>query len=520
MVDPHTLPDSPEALKRLVIELRGQIEHLKLQLAKLRRARFGQSSEQLKDAGQMALTLEALQSVLSQVKDTESPHTGATAQSEVREAPKRRKELPEHLPREDNLIQPGCTCPECGGPLKAFGKPDTAEVLEVKTITFTVTRHIRPKGRCAKCSTIVQAPAPPRPIEKSYAGASVLAQVLHWKYGCHLPLYRQQQMFAQSGLVISRTTLMQWVGGSSRLLEPLADALGRYVLCAPSVHADDTPVKVLAPGTGKTKRGHLWTYVRDGRRWGSTDPPAVWYQYSPSWAGKYPQRHLADFTGKLQADGYAGFNPLFEPSGPGQEAQVLEVACWAHSRRKVFDLYEAQQSPSALEALERIKALYAIEAQIKGRSPEERRVVRQERAVPLLNALRSWMIEVVSKVEKGSALAGALNYSLNQWDALMRYTDDGCLEIDNSAAERSLRGVGTGRKNYMFFGADTGGERAAIIYGLIESCKLNHIDPRRYLEYVLRRIAEHPINRIDELLPWNVADQLGQPDQVTQAMAA
>ena len=534
MLDANALPNDVEDLKRLLLERDGairardlqllekqrQIEHLKFQLAKLRRARFGQSSEALEGAGQIPLTFEELQAALAQ--ELREPQTASIlAITPEKAKPVRRKHLPEHFDRIDNVIEPReCVCPDCGGALSALGKPDESEVVEVKTVTFTVTRHVRPKKRCSKCSTIVQAPAPLRPIERSFAGASLLALILTWKYGFHLPLYRQCQIFAHAGLSLSRTTLMQWVGASSELLGPLVAALARYVLAAPNLNADDTPIKVLAPGTGKTKKGHLWTYVRDGRGWGSRDPPAVWYRYSPSWHGRYPQKHLATYRGKLQVDGYAGFEALFVPKTPQVPARIEEVACFAHARRKHFDLYAATKSPTAKEALDRIGKLYEIETAIRGQSPEARRAARQKHAVPLLNALHAWMIHTRTQVENKSALAGAFDYALERWEALTRYTEDGCLEIDNNIAERSLRGAGVGRKNFLFFGSDTGGDRAAIAYSLIETCKLNHIDPQRYLEYVLARIAEHPINRIDELLPWNVADKLNQPAQVSQALAA
>jgi transposase len=495
--------------------LQRQIDHLKLQIAKLRRVRFGQSSERLAGLEQMALALEELQGNLqSPIAPSASP------QPTLKGKPVRRKELPSHFERIDNTIEPdACACPQCGGPLGALGT-DTAEMLEVKTITFTVTRHIRPKKRCSKCAVIVQAPAPSRPIEKSFAGASVLALVLSWKYAFHLPLYRQCQIFAHAGLTLSRTTLMQWVGGSSELLGPLVAAIARHVLAAGNINADDTPVRVLEPGSGKTKRGHLWAYVRDGRGWGSTDPPAVWYRYSPSWHGRYPQRHLSDYNGKLQVDGYAGFDALFVPQSPTKAARVMQIACFAHLRRKFFDLYAAVNSPVAQEALERIRLLYEIETAIRGKSAAERLGQRQKHAVPLLESLHAWMIATAARVDKESALAKALNYGFNHWDALNRYADDGHLEIDNNTAERSVRGVGVGKKNYLFFGSDTGGERAAIVYSIIETCKLNHIDPQRYLQYVLERIAYHPINRIEELLPWNLAKQLNQPAHVTQALAA
>ena len=337
-----------------------QIEHLKFQLAKLRRFRFGQSSEQMQGIEQMVLGLEAL------VASAAAPSSALAAVASDKEQPVRRKQLPAHFERIDHTIEPSeCACPECGGPLGLLGT-DTAEVLDVKTVTFTVTRHIRPKKRCSSCSIIVQAPAPSRPIEKSFAGASLLALVLSWKYAFHLPLYRQCQIFAHAGLTLSRTTLMQWVGASSELLGPLVAALAKHVLSAPNINADDTPIKVLAPGSGKTKKGRLWTYVRDGTGWGSTDPPAVWYRYSPSWHGKYPQKHLANFIGKLQVDAYAGFEALFVASKPEGAARIIEIACFAHVRRKFFDLFEALASPIAKEALERIGRLYVIETAIRG----------------------------------------------------------------------------------------------------------------------------------------------------------
>jgi transposase len=532
VLDINALPTDVTQLQRLLVEHHAlvatqtvdlrtkqrQIEHLKFQLAKLRRFRFGQSSERLEGIEQMVLSLEALEASVAQV----SVPASAAIEADVPEKgqPTRRKHLPEHFERFDNRIEPSeCACPDCGGPLGVLGS-DTAEVLEVKTVTFTVTRHIRPKKRCSICSVIVQAPAPSRPIEKSFAGASLLALILSWKYAFHLPLYRQCQIFAHAGLTLSRTTLMQWVGASSELLGPLAAALAKHVLAAPNINADDTPIKVLAPGMGKTKKGRLWTYVRDGRGWGSTDPPAAWYRYSPSWHGKYPQQHLAGFEGKLQVDAYAGFEPLFVPTKPGVVARVLEISCWAHVRRKWFDLYEAHASPLGREALDRIGQLYKIETAIRGQAADERRAARQKYAVPLLATLHAWMIEQSVKVDQGSIWATAFNYAFNNWDALQRYTEDGHLEIDNNIAERSVRGAGVGRKNYLFFGSDTGGGRAAIIYSLIETCKLNHIDPQRYLHYVLERIADHPINRIEELLPWNLVEQLQQPAQVTHALAA
>lgn len=404
-----------------------QIEHLKLQIAKLRRFRFGQSRERLTGLEQMALALEELQASL---KSAAAPI--ASADPAPRGKPVRRKELPVPFERIENTIEPeSCACPLCGGPLGVLGA-DTAEVLELKTITFTVTRHIRPKKRCSKYALIVQAPAPTRPIEKSSAGASLLALVLSWKYAFHLPLYRQCQIFAHAGLTLRRTTLMQWVGASSELLGPLVAALARHVLAAGNIHADDTPIRVLEPGPGKTKRRHLWTYVREGRGWRSTDPPAVWYRYSPSWHGKYPQRHLSHCRGKLQVDGYTGFDALFVPQSPTPAARMMEIACFAHLRRKLFDLYEALNSPLAQEALERIRLLYEIETAFGGQSAAERLAQRQKHAVPLLASLYAWMIATSARVDQQSALTKAFNYGFNHWAALQRYAKDGHLKIDNN----------------------------------------------------------------------------------------
>jgi transposase len=534
VLDINALPDDVLRLKRLLLEHHAaslakdlkleeknrEIEQLKRQLAKLRRARFGQSSEAYEGIHQMPLSFEELAAAVERAQRELEALPEIKSVAAMQGKPVRRKRFPAHFERVPEVIEPrDCVCPDCGGSLGALGTDET-EILEAKTVTFTVRHQVRPKKRCVKCATIVQAPVPSRPIQKSFAGASLLALVLTWKYGFHVPLYRQCQIFAHAGLTLSRTTLMQWVAASSELLGPLVAALARHVLSASNINADDTWIKVLAPGTGKTKTGHLWTYVRDGRPWGSTDPPAVWYQYSPSWHGKYPQRHLASFNGKLQVDAYAGFEPLFVPTAPGDRARVEEISCMAHARRRFFDVHTALKSPLAAEALDCIGKLYHIEARIYGQSPEERLAARQAQAVPILKVLHAWMIEKASQVDPKSPLMEALNYSLNRWGSLCRYTQDGRLSIDNNSAERSVRGVGIGRKNYMFFGSDSGGDRAAILYSLIETCKLNGIDPQRYLHYVLEHIADHPINRVHELLPWNVETQLNQPAAVPEAMAA
>jgi hypothetical protein len=292
-------------------------------------------------------------------------------------------------------------------------------------------------------------------------------------------------------------------------VEPLVDALGRYVRAAQKVHADDTPVPVLDPGRGKTKTGRVWTYVRDDRPAGSRDPPAVWYRYSPDRKAEHPRAHLKHFCGILQADAYSGFSALYE------SGRILEASCWAHARRHFYDLYVANRSPIAAEAIQRIGALYAIEREIRGKMPAERVAARQERAAPLLEQLHGWLSVTLRTVSAKSPLGVAIQYTLTRWTQLTRYRNDGRIEIDNNTAERSIRPIVLGRRNYLFAGSDAGGERAANIYSLIGSAMLNEMDPYLYLRHVLERIAEHPINRIAELLPWKVAAK--PVDQARQA---
>ena len=514
---PPTLPDlnglNPDELKALVlvqhqnlvahhetlVSRETEIENLKLLILKLRRMQFGRKSEKLDhQIEQLELRLEDLEAA-----QTESiPPQNATPSQSTRTLRRpARRPLPDHLPRETQTHEPEqSACPECGGTLRKLGE-DVSELLEFVPARFKVIRIVRPKLSCADCEHIVQAPAPSRPIDRGLAGPGLLAHVLVSKFSDHLPLYRQSEIYERSGLDLDRSTLADWVGGSSRLLAPLVDALRRYVLLARKLHADDTPVPVLAPGTGKTKTGRLWTYVRDDRPAGDLSPPAVWFAYSPDRKGEHPQRHLRDFRGTLQADAFAGFNALYEDPNRG----ICEASCMAHIRRKFYDLHQAHASPVAAEALRRIGELYAIESEIRGRAPDERKQVRQARARPLLDSMREWLESVRAKLSSKSAVASATSYALGRWIAMLRYCDDGLLEIDNNAAERALRAVVLGRKNYLFAGSDSGGERAASIYSLIGTAKLNGLDPEAYLRDVLTRIADHPVNRIQALLPWNAS---------------
>ena len=476
----------------------AEIERLQLLIAKLRRMQFGRRSEKLnRQIEQLELQLDELQTAQAETT-VDSPSPEATAQA-AEGGKHARRPLPAHLPRQVRTILPKETvCPDCGGELKSLGE-DVSEMLEYVPAHFHVIRQVRPKLACSRCDKIVQAEAPSRPIARGLAGPGLLAHVVVSKYCDHLPLYRQEEIYAREGVELERATLADWVGGASQLLAPLVEVLRRHVMSASKLHADDTPVPVLAPGLGKTKTGRLWTYVRDDRPAGDATPPAVWFAYSPDRKGEHPQAHLSQFSGTLQADAYAGFDHIYE------SGRIREAACWAHVRRKFYDLQVAHKSPVAQEALERIGALYAIEDEIRGRPPNQRREIRQARARPLLESLRAWLESCLTKLSKKSDTTVAVKYALGRWEALTRYVEDGSLEIDNNAAERALRAVALGRKNYLFAGSDAGGERAAALYSLIGTAKLNSRDPETYLRDVLSRIADHPINRIEELLPWNVA---------------
>ena len=498
---PSSQQSTIEALEREVALLRLTVEKLTLQLLKARRAQFGRSSEQL-DRQFVLIEGEVLDEV---------PAAKVVAKDAAANDARDRK-LPAHLPREEHVYRPeasperrdasgqACGCTACGGRLRRIGE-DVSEQLEYVPSRFKVIRHVRPKLACTACEAIFQAAAPSRPIARGIAGPGVLANVLVSKYCDHLPLYRLSRIWARDGVDIDRSTMAAWVAQCEALLDPLVAALGRYVLAADKVHADDTPVPVLEPGRGKTKTGRLWVYVRDGRPAADQAAPAAWYRYSPDRKGEHPQDHLTGFSGVLQADAYGGYGKLYA------NGKVLEAACWAHARRGFWDIWsddkDAGARPVAEQALQRIAALYAVEAQIRGRPPQVRRQDRQARAGPLLDELHAWLTQTLQRVSARSHLAKAINYALRRWSALTRYRDDGRIEIDNSAAERALRGVALGRNNYLFMGSDAGGERAAAIYSLVETAKLNGLDPQAYLRDVLERIADHPINRIDELLPWN-----------------
>ena len=470
-----------------------EIEHLKLVIAQLRRMMYGSKSEKVAhEVEQLELKLEELETV--RAEQASLPFAAPSDKPSPRPA---RRPLPEHLPREIRVHEAGITsCPECGGELHRFGE-DVSEVLDYVPASWRVIRHVRPKFSCHRCERVVEAAAPGRPIERGLAGPGLLAHVLVSKYCEHQPLYRQSEIYAREGVELERSTMAGWVGAASQLVAPVIEALRQHVLSAAKIHADDTPVPVLAPGRGKTKTGRLWTYVRDDRPAGDSTPPAVWFAYSPDRKGEHPRQHLEAFRGVLQADGYAGFHHLYD------SGKIIEAACWAHVRRKFFDLEQAHQSPIAREAIRRIAALYAIEKDIRGQPPDERAKTRQSRARPLLHDLRTWLDRTLTSLSRKSETAVAIRYALARWRALTRYVDDGSIEMDNNPAERALRAVCLGRKNYLFAGSDRGGQRAAAFYSLIGTAKLNGIDPELYLRQLMGCIADHPINRISDLLPWN-----------------
>jgi transposase len=505
-LDPASLPDDVDALKRMIVGMARDavhanmlIEKLRSELARLKRVQFGVSSEKMRArVEQLELAIEALE--IDEAERLAAVPVVAEAVEAASPKPARRS-LPDHLPRE-TVIHPGlCTCPSCGGRLRRIGE-DVTESLDYVPGRFKVVRHVREAFSCRTCESVIQSPAPHHAIARGRAGPGLLAHIAVAKFDDHLPLYRQAEIYAREGVELQTSTLSGWVGATAAALAPLVDLLRQEVIAGSDVlHGDDTTVPILAPGTGRTKTGRLWTYVRDERPHGGERPPAAVFFASPDRRGERPLAHLAAFAGVLQADGYAGFNGLYESGRPG--GALIEAACWAHTRRKFFDVHAKSGSAVALEALERIGAIYDVERSVIGKPPDERRRQRQARSRPLAAALKAWAETILPQLSGGSDLAKAFRYMLVRWTALTRVFDDGRIALDNNPAERALRSVAVGRKNYLFAGSDRGADRAAAFYTLIETAKLNGLDPEAYLRDVLTRIADHPARRLAELLPWN-----------------
>ncbi len=519
----RSLPENPDELRAFAAELQRRnqvledevyaktlhIEQLKAQLAVLRRARFGRSSEKLdRDIDQLELAIGDLEEGKAQHdagRGAASPVAGVvkSGAQPLKGVPVR-KALPVHLPRERIDHPAACICPACGGTRLTCIGTDEREVLEYVPSHFKVIVHARPKMSCRDCETITQPPLPSLPIERGIPGPALLARVAVAKYCDHLPLHRQSVIYAREGVDIERSTMADWIGRLAFLFSPLVDAVAVHVRAGEAIHADDTPVPVLDPGRGRTKTGRLWVAVRDERTWGSGVPPAVYYQYAPDRKGERAQSLLRGCRGYLHADAYAGFKSLYEPNPVTGVAALTEVGCWAHARRYLYDAHVATKSPRAKELLETISGLFAIEKQIKGRSAEERLTIRQQESVPILTALKVRFDETLRQGSKKGKLADAIRYSTSRWPSMMRFIEDGRLDISNNAAERAIRPVAIGRNNWTFAGSDSGGERAAMMYTLIECAKMNGLDPEAYLRQVIARIANHPARRIGELLPWNL----------------
>jgi transposase len=501
-VPTQDLPDDIAALKRIIADMardavsaQAEIARLKFQLARYRRAEFGRSSEKLaREAEQLELAIEARETDRAERLASAAPEAAIVEGAAEAQKPARRP-LPPHLPREEVRHRAAHACPSCGGVLRRIGE-DVTETLDYVPGRFKVVRHIRDKLSCRACDSVVAAAAPDHAIARGRAGAGLLAHIVVSKYDDHLPLYRQAEIYARDGVSLETSTLSGWVGATAAALKPLIDTLVTEIIGSDTLHVDDTPVPVLAPGTGKTKTGRLWVYVRDERPFGGARPPAALFHYSTDRKGEHPRAHLKEFRGVIHADGYSGFNELFAGN------RITEAGCWAHVRRKFFDVHAATGSPIAKEALDRIGQLYGVEETIKGFSPEYRRRERQQRSQPVAAALAEWADETARKLSRKSELAAAFRYMRGRRPALGRCFDDGRLALDNNPAERALRCVAIGRKNYLFAGSDAGGQRAAAMYSLIETAKLNSLDPQLYLTDVLARIADHPARQIAELLPW------------------
>ncbi len=528
---PVDMPDDPAALKAMIAVLQAEnakmsatlrahdllVQSLRTRIAKLQKQTFGASSEKIeREIEQLELALEDLRVATAEADDTppeedealdEGPVPAEEAEASPEKTRRRRPRVSGDTPRERRELDPGDACPDCGGDLRVVGE-DVSELLDMIAAQIKVIEIARVKKSCRRCERMVQEPAPSRPIPRSMAGPSLLAFILVSKFDDHVPLYRLSEIFARMGADIPDTTMVDWCGGAMKTLTPLIERIETDVMASDLLHADDTPIRVLDrsrkdKGLGKgVKQGRIWAYVRDQRPWSGTAPPGVVYCFSPDRKGEHPRGHLADSAGILQADAYAGFKDLYEKRADGTQ-QFREAACWAHLRRDFHDVWAANKSEIAREALDRIGKLYDIEREIAGQPAETRLAARKKHSADKVAAFKAWAEQQLTHIPGKSDLAKAFRYALNRWTSFTLYLTDGRIAIDNNPAERAMRPIGVGRKNWLFAGSDTGGETLARAMTLIETAKMNDLDPQAYLADVLDRIHDHKINRLDELLPWN-----------------
>jgi transposase len=503
----ETLPDDPNELKAMLLAERARNERLVQIIKEMQRHRFGRRAETLPE-DQMLLALE-------EVEQTEA---GAAAATEAKSAAEREKAarkrrtnrgaLPAHLPRIEIIVDiDEKDCPCCKGALHRIGE-DVAERLDIVPAQFRVLVTRRPKYACRACEgAIVQAPAPARLIEGGLPTEATVAHVLVSKYADHLPLYRQAQIYARQGIALDRSTLADWVGRAAWHLRPVHERLLEHIRSSTKIFADETTAPVLDPGRGRTKTGQLWAYARDDRPFGGADPPIAVYVYAQNRKSEQPLAHLAGFAGVVQVDGYAGYRAL------ALKNSVSLAFCWSHVRRRFYELAAAGPAPIASEALERIGALYAIESDIKGRSPDDRRAARLEKSRPILDALEPWLREKLALISQKTKLAEAIRYALSRWEGLTRFIDDGRVEIDSNIVERAIRPIALNRKNALFAGSDGGGENWAIVASIIETCKLNGVEPIAYMADVLVKIVDgHLASKLDDLMPWAYAQPVALKD--------
>lgn len=547
--DVENLPQDPALLRAMIAALQAEnqkmsaslrahdllVQALRVRIAKLQKQKFAPSSEKIeREIEQLELALEDLQVALAEADDTppeegDAPETNdQTSQpDEPRESRRRRPKVSKDTPRERRALDPGDTCPDCGGELRVIGE-DVSELIDMIAAQLKVIEIARIKKSCRCCEKIVQEPAPSRPIARSMAGPNLLACILTSKFDDHVPLYRQHEIFARMGADIPDTTMVGWCGGAMKTLAPLIEKIEAEIMASDLLHADDTPIRVLDRsrrdrGHGKgVRKGRIWADVRDQRPWAGTAPPGAVYQFAPDWKEGHVLAHLRETSGILQADGYKGYAKLYT-ADPDGNCQFREAACWAHFRRNFHDVWAATQSEIAREALDRIGALYDIEREISGKPADLRRTVRQAKNKPRIDAFHAWAEKQLTRIPGKSERAKAFRYGLSRWSSLTLFVEDGRVAIDNNPAERALRPIGVGRRNWLFAGSDAGGETLARAMTVIETAKMNGLDPQAYLTDVLDRIHDHMNNRLSELLPWNwtpVRNPMRTPAGPVQSQAA